>query len=87
VYGASNESDADDVDVRGNTRAIESIIANIVDNAVRTKPIGGGVLVRAKADAVVEVVDQGQIPERLTAIERRSRSLGSHHPSAPRADG
>jgi signal transduction histidine kinase len=54
------ESEAEDVVVRGNTRAIESIVANLVDNAVRAEPIGGGVLVRVKADAVVEVVDHGE---------------------------
>jgi signal transduction histidine kinase len=46
--------------VRGNRRAIESVVANLIDNALRAEPLGGTVLVRVSADAVVEVVDHGE---------------------------
>ncbi|WP_018268102.1 sensor histidine kinase [Methylosinus sp. LW4] len=46
--------------VRGNLRAVECVIANIVDNALRAEPIGGTVLVRVGSDAVVEVIDHGE---------------------------
>lgn len=45
---------------RGNQRAIESVVANLVDNALRAEPTGGTVLVRVGDDAVVEVIDHGE---------------------------
>jgi signal transduction histidine kinase len=39
--------------------AIESIIGNLVENALRAEPEGGVVVIRARADASVEVEDHG----------------------------
>ncbi|ATQ68795.1 MULTISPECIES: sensor histidine kinase [Methylosinus] len=45
--------------VRGNRRAIESIVANLIDNALRAEPAGGTVIARVLADAGIEVIDHG----------------------------
>ena len=45
---------------RGNQRAIECVVANLIDNALRAEPEGGTVLVRVGDDAVVEVIDHGE---------------------------
>jgi signal transduction histidine kinase len=44
---------------RGNQRAIECAVANLVDNALRAEPAGGTVLVRVSENAVIEVIDHG----------------------------
>lgn len=44
---------------RGNRRATESIVSNLIDNALKAEPIGGTVVVRVRSDAVVEVIDHG----------------------------
>jgi signal transduction histidine kinase len=46
--------------VRGNRRAIESIVANLIDNALRAEPVGGTVTVRVGDDGVVEIIDHGE---------------------------
>lgn len=46
--------------VRGNRRAIESIVANLIDNALRAEPDDGVALLRVDADATVEVIDHGE---------------------------
>ena len=46
--------------VRGNRRAIECIVTNLIDNALRAEPEGGTVLVRVRPGATVEVVDHGE---------------------------
>ncbi|MBG0791997.1 HAMP domain-containing histidine kinase [Methylocystis sp. H62] len=48
------------VPVRGNARAIECVAANLIDNALRMEPIGGTVIVKVTADAVVAVTDHGE---------------------------
>jgi two-component system OmpR family sensor kinase len=50
----------DPVTVRGNARAIECVVANLIDNALRVEPVGGTVIVRVTADAVVSVTDHGE---------------------------
>ncbi|WP_292534256.1 HAMP domain-containing sensor histidine kinase [Methylocystis sp.] len=54
------EAGTSPVITQGNQRAIESIVANLVDNALRAEPTGGTVLVRVGDDAVVEVIDHGE---------------------------
>ncbi|ATQ67206.1 MULTISPECIES: sensor histidine kinase [Methylosinus] len=44
---------------RGNRRAIECIVANLIDNALRAEPRGGTVLVTV-GDARIEVIDHGE---------------------------
>ncbi len=39
--------------------AIESVVMNLIENAVRAEPVGGTVLIRIKADAIIEVTDHG----------------------------
>ncbi|ARN79765.1 sensor histidine kinase [Methylocystis bryophila] len=45
---------------RGNRRAVECAVANLIDNALRAEPVGGTVLVRVREDAVFEVIDHGE---------------------------
>jgi two-component system OmpR family sensor kinase len=54
------ECDEGQIVVRGNRRAIECVVSNLVDNALRAEPAGGTVLVRVRADAVVTVIDHGE---------------------------
>lgn len=50
--------------VVGDQLALESVIGNLIDNALRAEPEGGTVLVRVGADTTVEVIDHGEgIPE------------------------
>jgi signal transduction histidine kinase len=46
--------------VAGDRQALESIIGNLIDNALRAEPEGGTVLVRVDADATVAVIDHGE---------------------------
>jgi signal transduction histidine kinase len=43
----------------GSKTAIESVIANLVDNAVRAEPEGGAVIVRIHDKGLVEIIDHG----------------------------
>jgi signal transduction histidine kinase len=45
--------------VRGNERAIECVVANLLDNALRAEPLGGTVQVRVIDGGVVHIVDHG----------------------------
>jgi signal transduction histidine kinase len=47
------------VAVRGNRQAIECILANLVDNALRAEPEGGVVIVQVGPKATMTVVDHG----------------------------
>ena len=58
--------------VLGDRRAIESVVANVIDNALRAEPPGGTVLVRLRDDALLEVIDHGegvQTKDRETIFE------------------
>ena len=58
--------------VLGERRAIQSVIANLIDNALRAEPAGGTVLVRVGDDAVLEVIDHGEgvdVEDRETIFE------------------
>jgi signal transduction histidine kinase len=46
--------------VLGDRRAIESVVANLLDNALRAEPSGGTILVRVRDDAMLEVIDHGE---------------------------
>jgi signal transduction histidine kinase len=54
------ECEGEQVMVRGNRRMVQSVVANLVDNAIRAEPVGGTVLVRIRRDAMVEIIDHGQ---------------------------
>lgn len=54
------ETTASSVTVRGNRRAIESIVANLIDNALRAEPEDGTVLARVLDDGVAEIIDHGE---------------------------
>jgi two-component system, OmpR family, sensor kinase len=45
--------------IKGNRHAIESVIVNLVDNAVRAEPEGGTIIVRVDKTGLLEVVDHG----------------------------
>jgi len=45
--------------VKGNLRAIESVVGNLLDNALRAEPLGGSVLVSIDPGATVSIVDHG----------------------------
>jgi signal transduction histidine kinase len=50
--------------VVGNRAALESVVANLIDNAVRAEPLDGAVLVRVAEDARIFVIDHGDgVPE------------------------
>ncbi|MGJ0396489.1 MAG: sensor histidine kinase [Methylocystis sp.] len=48
------------VNVRSDPWALESVITNLIENAVRAEPAGGTVLVRVLPSATIEVIDHGQ---------------------------
>jgi signal transduction histidine kinase len=54
------EATASSIIMRGNRRAIESIVSNLIDNALRAEPEGGTVLARVLDDGVVEIIDHGE---------------------------
>jgi signal transduction histidine kinase len=39
--------------------AVESVVTNLIENALRAEPQGGAILVRVTSDAIVEVIDHG----------------------------
>jgi signal transduction histidine kinase len=53
------ESPSAPVFVTGNRPALESVIANVIDNALRAEPEGGAVHVRVAENATLEVIDHG----------------------------
>ncbi len=46
--------------IRGSEFALQSVIANLLDNALRAEPEGGAVTIRVGADAIVEIIDHGE---------------------------
>jgi len=58
--GVSFESDRSPVLVRGNRRAIECVVANLLDNALKAERKGETIFVRVGADATIAVVDHGE---------------------------
>jgi signal transduction histidine kinase len=53
------ETPTDPICVHGSQQALEAIIANLIDNAVRAEPENGTVHVRVNEDATFEVSDHG----------------------------
>lgn len=53
------ESSSTSVIVRSHRLAIESVVGNLINNALRAEPEGGTVLVRVGPGAFVEVIDHG----------------------------
>jgi signal transduction histidine kinase len=59
--------------VRGNPRALESVIANLINNAIRAEREGGTIVVRVLPGAAVEVSDHGEgvaVEDREKIFER-----------------
>lgn len=44
---------------RGHEWAVECILTNLIENAIRAEPVGGTVVVRLEKDATIDVVDHG----------------------------
>ena len=63
------EAPSEPVVVTGSRRAIEAIIANLVDNALRAEPVGGTVNVIVGMNASIAVVDHG------AGVEEADREL------------
>lgn len=53
------DSPVPSVRVRGNRQALECVVANLIDNALRAEPEGKTVLVRVGPGCTVDVVDHG----------------------------
>jgi signal transduction histidine kinase len=53
------ERPCEPVVVKGNKRAIERVVANLIDNALRVEPKNGTIVVRVCPNATVEVIDHG----------------------------
>lgn len=51
---------AEAVLVRAYRWAVESVVTNLIENALRAEPPGGLVIVRLASDAIVEIVDHGE---------------------------
>ncbi len=63
---------SDGVLVRGNKGAIEAVVANLIDNALRAEPEGGAVAIGVGEDATIAVIDHGPgvaEGDRLTIFE------------------
>jgi signal transduction histidine kinase len=54
------EGPSSGVALRGYRQALESMIDNLVDNALRAEPAGGAVVVRVAQGAILEVIDHGE---------------------------
>ena len=54
------ESSAASMIVRGNQRAIDCVVTNLIDNALRAEPKDGAILVRIDDRGVVAVIDHGE---------------------------
>lgn len=54
------EGPDEDVYVRGSRFAVESVLRNLIENALRAEPENGTVIVGVGPDAVVEVLDHGE---------------------------
>ena len=63
------EESSSSVKVQGNSRALESVITNLINNAIRAEPEDGVIVVRVLRSAVVEVIDHGE----GIAVEDRER--------------
>ena len=46
--------------IRGDRRALASVVGNLIDNALRAEPEGGVVLVSVDSEGVVAVIDHGE---------------------------
>lgn len=51
---------AANAETRGNQRAIECVLTNLIDNALRAEPPNGSVVVRIDREEIVEVIDHGE---------------------------
>ncbi|HEY8063741.1 MAG TPA: HAMP domain-containing sensor histidine kinase [Methylosinus sp.] len=54
------DSSAASAIIRGNQRAIECVVTNLIDNALRAEPKNGTILVRIDDQGVIAVVDHGE---------------------------
>ena len=45
--------------MRGNKGAVEAVLANLIDNALRAEPQGGAVAIRVESDTTIAVIDHG----------------------------
>ena len=54
------EGDEEPMRVTGDRRALESVLSNLIDNALRAEPEGSAVVVRVTRDATVSVEDHGE---------------------------
>ncbi len=54
------EGPSSGVMLRGYRQALESVVDNLVDNALRAEPVGGAVVVCVAKGAILEVIDHGE---------------------------
>lgn len=53
------QSERETMPIRGDRHALESVVSNLIDNALRAEPEGGTVLARVGPGARLEVIDHG----------------------------
>ena len=58
--GIDFEGPSSGVMLRGYRQALESMVDNLLDNALRAEPVGGAVVVRVAQGAILEVIDHGE---------------------------
>ncbi len=53
------QSEQESMPIQGDRRALESVVGNLIDNALRAEPEGGTVIVRVGPGAAIDVLDHG----------------------------
>lgn len=61
------ESRVETAFVIGNQRAIECVVTNLIDNALRSEPVNSAIMVRVEAGPIISIIDHG---DGVSAVHR-----------------